>query len=169
MNRNSTLRLIPAFLLLHNAEEAIALHYYLPQIAERLSRWHPGIIHPSYPQMLLALILATLIPLALVVWAMRRPASSYALWFVVLVQAVVLVNVFSHLAAALFVMHGYSPGLLTAALINLPFSLYLFRRAVREQWLSQRALWATVPAAILVHGPLLLGLIFLSGKLVGLY
>ena len=170
MSRSSILWLIPAFLLLHNAEEAIAFRRYLPQIVERLSRWSPGmIIHISYLQMLLALTLATLIPLALVAWAVRRPDQTCALWFALLVQAVVLLNVFSHLAAALFVMRGYSPGLLTAVLINLPFSLYLLRRAASEQWLSHRALWLTAPAAIFVHGPLLLGLIILSGQLVGNY
>jgi hypothetical protein len=167
MSRRSTLWLITAFLLLHNVEEAIAFHRYLPQIIERLSRWSPGIIHISYSQILLALTLATLIPLALVAWAVRRPDQAAVLWFVLLVQVVMLLNVFSHLAAALFVMRGYSPGLLTAVLINLPFSLYLLRRAASEQWLSRRALWLTLPAAILVHGPLLLGLIQLSGELVG--
>ena len=166
MSRRSTLWLIPAFLLLHNTEEALAFQHYLPQIVGHISRWGPGIIHISYSQILLALTLATLIPLALVAWAVRRPDQASALWFALLVQVVVLLNVFSHLAAALFVMRGYSPGLLTAMLINLPFSLYLLRRAASEQWLSRRALWLTVPAALLVHGPLLLGLIRLSGQLV---
>jgi hypothetical protein len=38
------------------------------------------------------------------------------------------------------VFGGYAPGLVTAVLINLPFSLYLLR-----------AMWALLPGALLMH------------------
>lgn len=167
MSRRFILWLIPVFLLLHNAEEAIAVRRDLPQMLEHLSQWGLGFGDVTYAQMLVALAVATLITFALVAWAVHRPGRVSALWVTLLIQVVVLLNVFSHLAAAFFVMRGYSPGLITAVLINLPFSLYLLRRAVMEQWLSRRALWLTIPAALVVHGPLLLGLIRLSGGLTG--
>ena len=49
----------------------------------------------------------------------------------------------------------------TALLLNLPLSLYVFRTAARNAWLPRRALLALVPGALLVHGPLLLGLLAL--------
>ena len=43
-----------------------------------------------------------------------------------------LLNVLAHLLSATMLTRGYAPGLATALLVNLPFSLYLFRRARRE-------------------------------------
>jgi hypothetical protein len=83
-----------------------------------------------------------------------------------LIQTVVLVNVFSHAAVAAFVLHGYAPGVLTALAINLPFSIYLLRRAARENWLSRRALTLLLPSALVVHGPILVGLMILAGIVV---
>jgi hypothetical protein len=80
-----------------------------------------------------------------------------------LIQTAVFVNAISHIVVATFVLHGYGPGLLTALAINLPFSIYLLRRAVRERWLSPRALVLLVPSALVVHGPILLGLMIAAG------
>lgn len=167
MPRRATLWLIPFFLLLHNAEEAVAFRRFLPSLPGRLPPAVAPFARVGYPQMLVALALATLIPFLVVAWAARRPERPARLWLALVLQAVVLLNVFSHLAAATFLMHGYSPGLATAVGVNLPFSAYLLRRAARERWVSRRALLWCVPAALVIHGPLLLGLILLSGDLAG--
>ena len=47
----------------------------------------------------------------------------------------------------------YSPGVITAALITLPFSFYLFRRAVNENILDWKQFWTLlgiVPFAMIV-------------------
>ena len=119
----------------------------------------------TYDQILAALAIVTVVPLIVALWAASKPESKAALWSVLLVQAVVALNVASHLASAAF-LRGYGPGLATAVLINLPFSIYLFRRATRERWLSERAFASLIPAAIVVHGPLLIGVIVLSGSMV---
>jgi hypothetical protein len=59
---------------------------------------------------------------------------------------------------------GYAPGLVTALLLNLPFSLYLLRRAARERWLDRGALWTLAPAALLVHGPMLSALLLATER-----
>lgn len=167
MSRRAVLWLIPVFLLLHNAEEAVAFRSFLPSLTTRLPPAVAPLVHVQYPQMLVALAVATLVPLLVVASAARAPDRPVRLWPALLVQTVVLLNVLSHLAAAVFLTHGYSPGLLTALGVNLPFSVYLLRRAARERWVSRRALHWCVPAALVVHGPLLLGLILLSGDLAG--
>jgi hypothetical protein len=73
-----------------------------------------------------------------------------------------LLNVFPHVAAAA-ALRSYSPGLATALVFNLPFSILLFRRAIRQQWVSRRALAWLPPAALLVHGPGLFALLWASG------
>jgi hypothetical protein len=41
----------------------------------------------------------------------------------------------------------YSPGLATALLITLPFSFYLFRRALIEHWLTWYQFWTLLGLA----------------------
>jgi hypothetical protein len=49
------------------------------------------------------------------------------------------------------VNRGYVPGLITAALINLPFGIYVLRRAVKDQWISSRVAWLMLGVAVLLH------------------
>jgi Protein of unknown function with HXXEE motif len=157
---------VPILLALHNAEEALTMPRYLPLVRAHL----PSALRPSAglptPAVLGVLAVATVLPLGLAAWADRQPSASAARWGIALVQVVVALNVAWHLAAALTV-GGYAPGLLTAVLVNLPFSVYFIRRAAREGWPSPRALWSTVPAAVVIHGPGLLGLLALAHLLGG--
>jgi hypothetical protein len=155
--------LIPILVLLHNTEEALTFPRYLPIVQERAPDFvKPYLAGITYPTMLWALTLATLVPLAVVVWAVARPSSRVALWFAVTLQAVVAINVVSHVLAAAFLLRGYSPGVATAVLVNAPFSVYFYRRAAREHWLPRRALLSTWPAAVFIHGPGLLGIFALA-------
>jgi hypothetical protein len=149
--------------MLHNVEEAFTIPSYLPRVAASFPVHLPADIVPIFFG---ALTVVTVIPFIVAVWTYARPKSSAALWSLLLVQAVVLVNVFSHAAVAAFVLHGYAPGVLTALAINLPFSIYLLRRAVRERWLSRRALTLLLPSALVIHGPILVGLMILAGIVV---
>ena len=155
--------MIPIFLLLHNVEEALTIPSYLPRVAASLPVRLPADVVPIFFG---ALAVVTAIPFIVAVWAFVRPESRAALWSLLLIQTVVLVNVFSHAAVAALVLHGYAPGVLTALAINLPFSIYLLRRASREHWLSRRALSLLLPGALVVHGPILVGLMILAGIVV---
>ena len=164
MSRRAALWLVPALVAVHNTEEALTFGRYLPLVRERAPAVARTIAERvTYPQLLAALAGATVVPLLVVLWAQARPASRAALWSALALQAVMALNVASHVAASLFVMRGYSPGVATALLFNLPFSVYLFRRAARDGWVSRRALAATAPAALLVHDPGLAGLVLLAG------
>ena len=54
-----------------------------------------------------------------------------------------------------------------ALLVNLPFSVYLFRRALEGSWVRPRDLAWLLLAALLVHGPGLIGLMVLADWVVG--
>ena len=154
--------LIPAALAVHNAEEALTFPRYWPVVRGRLPAVMQGAAAGLDPAAFrTALVWATLIPLAIIVWATWRADSLTARWSALVIQAVMAVNVISHLVVATLLLRGYSPGVLSALLINAPLSLYLFRRAAREQWISPRARRALLPAALLIHGPGLIGLLLL--------
>ena len=152
--------LIPAALALHNIEEAITFPRYLPVVRERLpaaARPIAARLEPDGPR--LALVLVTLLAVLMIAWAVRRPRSPIARWCALAVQAVVALNVVSHVAVSLVVLHGYAPGLVSALAVNAPLSLHLFRRAWRERWIARWSWWLLPPAAALLHGPALIGLL----------
>jgi hypothetical protein len=156
--------LVPLFLTLHNLEEALTM----PAFIEKRNASVPGglrqIVPPvTYRQFLTALVIITVIPYLVV---LVRPGRRWAEYLLVCLQVVMLINVFAHSLMAIF-LGGYTPGLVTALLINLPFSLYLLRRAVSESWMSKKAVAWMFPLGILIHGPLLAGLMLLSVLITG--
>jgi len=168
MTRRWAIWLLPLLLALHNLEEGIFFPRYLPRVLGRLPAGVREWIGPvSLREMGFALVVATAIPLAFSIWAAARPASRTALWLVLAMWATLLLNAAWHVAAALVVFGGYAPGVATAVALNLPLSVLVLRRAAAEQWLSRRARWALVPAAIAFHLPGALGVMLLGRALSG--
>ena len=134
----------------------------LPRVAARIPTALRGVVPAvTYPQFLVALAVVTILPFAVALAGdLRRP--GFATVFLLFVQAVLLVNVASHVASAVY-LGGYAPGFATALAVNLPFSVLLLRRAHTERWVSRRALVALAPAALLFHGPGLLALLAAAG------
>ena len=110
----------------------------------------------------IALLWVTLVPILVVAWATLRPQSLAARWSALAVQAVVALNALSHVVVASWLLRGYSPGLVTALLVNAPLSYVLFKRATRERWIPSWSWWLLPPAAFLAHGPGLIGLLLLA-------
>lgn len=165
MSGRRVLWLVPLLLALHNAEEALFFPRYLPFVLGRMPAAWRAVAGPvTSGQVWLALAIVTLVALALAAWAELRPDSRIAVWLLLLLQATVLLNVAWHTAAAVVLFRGYAPGLVTALLVNLPFSIYLLRRASRQRWLGRAALWALAPAALLVHGPVLSALLLATER-----
>lgn len=149
---------------LHNAEEALAFRTYLPRMPMLLPEPFAGIAATvSYPVMMVALVVVTVLAFGVAVAVASRPQSAGALWALLTMEAVLGLNVLGHVLSALVIFRGYGPGVVTAVLVNAPFAIYCFRRARRERWVSTAALWATLPAALFLHGPVLVGGLWLGG------
>lgn len=165
LSRKTALWLVPLILLVHNLEEALLMPRFLPLDPARFpAALRPLVPEVRYAQFLPALVIFTLLPFIVAGLGKLEVRGSRSVFILLAVQAVMLVNVASHLGSA-FLLGGYSPGLVTALLLNLPFSIYLLRRAAREEWISHRALLSLPLLAMLVHGPLLIGLFVVSGWL----
>jgi hypothetical protein len=165
LSRRTISWLALALFTLHNAEEALAFRTYLPRLDALLPEPFAGVAATlSYPMMLVALAgisaLAFLVALAAATW----PQSRRALWALLTLEAVVGLNVIAQVLSAGLVFHGYGPGLATAVLVNAPFAIYCFRRAHHERWVSTASLAATIPAALMLHGPILFGGLWLAGR-----
>ena len=167
LSRRTVLWLIPVLFALHNLEEAVAFRHSLPRVETLLPtplrRVAPSL---SYSAILGALVVVSGLAFLLTVVAVARPASRGVLWALLALEAAVALNVVAHLVSAVAVFHGYAPGLVTAVSINAPFALYCFRRARRERWVSATALWVTIPASLVLHGPILLAGLWLADRAV---
>jgi hypothetical protein len=144
-----------AFLALHNLEEGLTMRAYFPRIRELLREHAPASPIsdiPALTQFYAALAGATIFPLILVLIATTGKPSKLKFYLVALVQAQVCLNVFVPHVPAAFVLGGYAPGLATAVIINLPFSVYFFRRSLRESHVTRRGLLIMLLVAL----PLLL-------------
>ena len=116
----------------------------------------------NYAQFLAVLIPITLVPFILLFFWKKKPSALWAAYFLCGLQFVIFFNVFSHVSSAIL-LRAYSPGLLTALLVNLPFSIFFFIRNYRSKFITRRNLPLFVIGALLAHGPLLLGLLKLAG------
>jgi hypothetical protein len=149
---------VPILLAIHNAEEAWGgLGRLQPVLAARLPSWLAPLLG-SERGWLLAVALVTLVPwVALLLGGLDRHDSAAAR-VLVIVQAVMTLNILSHVGGALL-LRGYAPGVATALLLYVPFGARFFPLAWRERWVNPR-LFAWLPAiAVALHGPALAALL----------
>jgi len=139
--------LFPIAVALHNCEEAIWLPGWAVSHASQLPV-HP----PPAGEFRLALLVLTVGAVAVTgLSAMKGPQS---LWTYLTFGYIVAmwVNVMVPHVPATVIFHSYTPGVVTAVLINLPVMSYLAVRAMAEDWVSG---WKAATSAIAV--PAVLG------------
>jgi len=127
--------LVPIFFTFHNLEEA--------PFMEGWSKRLPLKIHPivSTRQFVIAVTFLTLAGFLLTYFGIEYLANQTGYWIVLGIQAILLFNAFLPHIASTIRFRMYSPGVVTAILITLPFSFYLFRRALNENILSNTQFW----------------------------
>lgn len=147
--------LVPVFLALHNAEEALTMPRWVIQNLPLIRKSFPVIaqIRFSQAQLSVSLVIATILPLLITIICAGGRPKSMRLFFLFLLQMVVAINVFvPHLLASAW-LHLYNPGLVTAVFLNLPYSFYLFRKARREHYLGGSAIARIFLLALIVYLP----------------
>src|ERR1700754_5239366 len=98
-SRNAVLVLIGVSLALHNAEEYFTFPIFF-RSSSRLLHWLPTPVLLQNPQHLhLALFAATVLPIAVVIWAIIRP-GKVLLVTALFLESVLLVNAGWHILAA---------------------------------------------------------------------
>jgi hypothetical protein len=133
--------LVPVFFLLHNLEEA--------PFMEGWSKRLPLKFQPTVTtrQFTIAVALLTLAGFLLTYLSLEHmePSTGYVL--ILGLQAILLVNAFLPHLAATIRFRMYSPGVITALVITIPYSCYLFRRALTGNILSWTQFWILLAAA----------------------
>ncbi len=142
---------------IHNLEEAIRL----PLWSATAGVWHP----PVEPfQFRFAVAVVTLVFVAVIAWYSKKGAT-YGKYLMGGSLIVILFNVFiPHLGASLFLM-SYTPGVLSALLLNLPLSVWLLRRGLREREFSPRSLVAGTIMMAMILLPVMAASFALGAKI----
>jgi hypothetical protein len=123
--------LFPLAVTLHNGEEAIWMPGWDFRHATQLPAQAPGAA-----EIRSALVVLTVAAIAVTYLSARKGPNS--IWAYLLFGYIVamLVNVFVPHVPATLVFRAYTPGVVTAVLINLPVMSLLALRAVGERWVS---------------------------------
>jgi hypothetical protein len=154
-------RLLGAAIFLHNLEEGLTIDRYLLRstaLLQQIPLLRGRVPLVSLNQLYVGLVIVTVVPILIIAWATTGANRPYKRYVVAMIAAALLWNVFLAHVPATILFGGYAPGVVTAALINLPLTLYLFWRTRRENQLSAGRLaaafmWGLV---LLVFVPLFL-------------
>lgn len=104
------------------------------------------------------LAVLTLLGIVLALTAIRTPRAAGWAYAMLVFATVIGLNAFAHIVLSL-VFRADIPGLMTAIFLCLPLAIALWYRAWKDAWIPRTWLWSVVPAALLVHGPLLAGFV----------
>jgi hypothetical protein len=152
--------LFPVAVSLHNSEEAIWMPGWASQHHIRL----PFAL-PQAGQIRFALIVLTIAAFAVTYLSQRKGKQSFWAYLTFGSIVAVLVNVFVPHVPATLVYRTYTPGVVTAVLVNLPLMSLLVFIAVRQRWVSGGKAMASaiaIPLAIAGAIPIL----FLIGRVI---
>jgi hypothetical protein len=139
--------LVPVILTIHNLEEAPFMEKWYKRVPVRI---HLTI---TTRQFAIAVTFITLAAFLLTYIGVEYLANRTGYLLVLEIQAILLFNAFIPHIVATVRFRMYSPGVITALLLILPFSLYLFRRAFGENiidWLQIWIMLAIAPFAVVI-------------------
>ncbi len=155
MSRRSCYLLAGLAFALHNGEEALAagnlLRFMRSDAPGFLREFYAGI---TVYELRVSLVVVTVLGFVVTAFTVRRSATAAAAFVMLVLAALLGLNALVHIGLSI-AAGSYMPGLATAVLISLPVSALLLLRARRETWVPAPALWAVMPVAALLHGPVL--------------
>ena len=155
MSRRAWYLLVGVAFAVHNGEEALAAG----RLLEFMRAHAPAFVGALYAgitisELQTSLLMLTALGFVVSALAASSPRSSASACGMMVFAAVLALNGLLHIGLSM-TSRSYMPGVVTALLITLPLSMLLLLRARREAWTSTWVFWAVVPAAVLIHGPVL--------------
>lgn len=127
--------LVPIFLTIHNLEEAPFMETWYKRLPMKLP------LTITTRQFAIAVTFITIAGFLLTYLGVEYLANQTGYLLILGMQAILLFNAFVPHIATTIRFRMYSPGVITAVLIMLPFSFYLFHRAFEENILTRSQFW----------------------------
>lgn len=142
--------LFPVVVALHNGEEAFFMPKWVAAHRRQL------LLHPRAGVILPGLLIVTLAAFAISILSFRRGKESVSAYLLFGGAAAMLVNVFVPHVPATLAFREYTPGVVTAVLIDLPFMSVFMVTAVHDHWVSgTRALGYALLVPLAIGGSIL--------------
>ena len=143
---------------LHNIEEAI----WLPGWSKSAGMWHP----PVNPFEFRFAVAAITLLIYGIIYYFSKKYSNISKYLMAGSLAIILFNVLMPHLLATIITGRYTPGVVTGLLFNVPATLYLLQRGIRESIYNTRTLvYGSVAFAIISYP--LLSILFIIGNYVG--
>lgn len=127
--------LVPVFLTIHNIEEAPFMENWYKRLPLKIP------LTITTRQFVIAVTFITVAGFVITYFGVEYLANQAGYLLVLGMQAILLFNAFVPHILTTIRFRMYSPGVITAILIMLPFSFYLFRRAFGENILNGTQFW----------------------------
>jgi hypothetical protein len=127
--------LVPIFLTIHNLEEAPLMESWAKRLPVKLP------LTITTRQFVIAVTFITLAGFVLTYIGVEYLANQTGYLLVLGMQVILAFNAFVPHITTTIRFRMYSPGVITAVLIMLPFSFYLFPRAFEEGILNWTQFW----------------------------
>lgn len=157
---HSLIWLFLAAFMLHDFEEIIRVepwyrkHYQtvLGRVPKRLHKDISSFARMTSSQFAVAVCIEFIVFVPFTFMAAERGSYLFFLGF----NAVLLFHVFMHVGQALYV-RMLVPGVVTAVLITLPYSVYLFYRLLHDNAVELSDIWISLPFGLLLVPVILIG------------
>jgi hypothetical protein len=129
-NFRAMLWVFPVAVALHDGEEAWLLPGWVSRHREQLP------VHPGDGPIWAGLVMVTLAAFVVTVCCARNGRESTWAYILFGLMSAMLLNVFVPHVPATVVFRQYTPGVLSAVLLNLPLMSVLLYKAVGDGWVS---------------------------------
>lgn len=162
---DSLMWLFLAFFILHDFEEILAIEPWMKRHAQEIAGRVPKPLRPVFARMsgLKSYQFAVAVLFEFLVFIPVTYAAVEKGWMAAFlgINILLFLHVFTHLGQSLL-LRRYTIGVITAVLLALPYSLYLFYRLTSEHLVTWHQLYASLPYALIPLPLVLLGQ--LAGK-----
>ena len=133
--------LVPFLLAIHNLEEAPFMEGWSKRLPIKLP------LSVTTRQFVIAVVFITIAGFLVTYGALAYMDEQTGYLLILGIQAIMLFNAFIPHIATTIGLRLYSPGVVTAVLLIIPFSFYLFRRAFSENILEPDQFWTMLGIA----------------------
>ncbi|WP_243764015.1 HXXEE domain-containing protein [Bacillus sp. XF8] len=158
LNSSLSMWLIPILFAFHNAEE----YYFFPEMKYlQPIRMEENTGQKEYFFIALCLLTAIVFLLVCAHFIFKKKVLLYIL---LVIQAMIFMNGLFHIGGAILI-ERYVPGLITALVLIVPFSLFWFRQGIISDWWRLKHVVASCVVGVVLLFPIIVG-IWLFSKMI---
>jgi hypothetical protein len=152
---------VPLAIAIHNTEEALTMPgwaaEHLPAVAQLFSVHISRV--PTADEFYGALAMGTLVPALIAFIAFLSGPRTLPLYLLAGIQGIMLTNAFVPHLIGTIILRRYTPGVVTAVLVIIPFSVFWFRRVLQRGFADRRPLIISIVVGAFVY-PLILAILY---------